>query len=90
MVVEAIRNDAEWKNGDYEQQPHAYSRMVPFIAIMVGSPEKYPTRVEADAWYERMTKGAYQRADANDRLYMMLPATTARLLTSRRLGPSCS
>ena len=72
-VVEAIRNDPEWKNGDYKQQPHGYSRIVPLIAIMVSNPvrqyEQYPTRAAADAWYERMTQGAYKHADANDRLY---------------------
>ena len=72
-VVEAIRNDPEWKNGDYEQQPHGYSRIVPLIAIMVSNPvrqyEQYPTRAAADAWYEQMTQGAYKHADANDRLY---------------------
>jgi homoserine O-acetyltransferase len=72
-VVEAIRHDPEWKNGDYEQQPHGFARMVPLIAIMVSNPvrqyEKYPTRAAADAWYERMTEGAYKRADVNDALY---------------------
>lgn len=71
-VVEAIRNDPEWKNGDYEQQPHGFSRIVPLIQIMVSSPvrqyEKYPTRAAADAWYEQMTQGAYKHVDANDRL----------------------
>lgn len=72
-VVEAIRNDPEWKNGDYERQPHGYSRIVPLIAIMVSNPvrqfENYPTRAAADAWYDRMTQGAYKHADANDKLY---------------------
>lgn len=72
-VVEAIRNDPEWKNGDYEQQPHGFSRIVPLIAIMVSNPvrqyEKYPTRAAADAWYDRMTQGAYKHADANDSLF---------------------
>jgi homoserine O-acetyltransferase len=27
VIVEAIRNDLEWKNEDYDQQPHAYSRI---------------------------------------------------------------
>ena len=72
-VVEAIRNDPEWKNGDYQQQPHGFARIVPLIAIMVGSPvrqfEKYPSRAGADAWYDRMVQGAYAHADANDSLY---------------------
>lgn len=72
-IVEMIRNDPEWKNGDYQQQPHGYSRIVPLVAIMVSNPvrqfEKYPTRAAADAWYDLMIQGAYQHADANDRLY---------------------
>ncbi len=73
MIVEAIRNDPEWKNGDYQQQPHMYSRLVPIIAMMVGNPanqyKRYPTRAGADAWYDRMTTLSYQHADTNDRLY---------------------
>lgn len=73
MVVEAIRNDPEWKNGDYEQQPRASLRVIPVIAMMVGSPvrqyEQYPTREAADAWYEQILQRAYTLRDANDRLY---------------------
>ena len=72
-IVEAIRNDPEWKNGDYSQQPHGYSRIVPLVLIMVSNPvrqyEQYPTRAAADAWYDRVTQRAYEHADANDRLY---------------------
>jgi homoserine O-acetyltransferase len=75
IVTEAIRNDPEWKNGDYEQRPHGFSRIVPLIVMMTGNPvrqfEKYPTRAAADAWYESLTKFAYERVDSdpNDRLY---------------------
>ena len=33
MIVEAIRSDPEWKNGNYEQQPHAYGRMAPLVQL---------------------------------------------------------
>src|SRR5580693_1796557 len=73
MIVEAIRNDPEWKNGDYQQQPHIYSRLVPIIAIMVGNPtnqyKTHPTRAAADAWYQEMAAKSYQHADTNNRLY---------------------
>jgi hypothetical protein len=73
MVIEAIRNDPEWQNGDYERQPHGSARMAPLVAMMVGSPvrqyEKYPTRVAADAWYEQIVQQAYTQRDTNDRLY---------------------
>jgi homoserine O-acetyltransferase/O-succinyltransferase len=71
-VVEAIRNDPEWKNGDYEQQPHAYSRIAPLVPMMTTNPvrqfEKYPTRAAADEWYERIIQYAEHR-DANNALY---------------------
>jgi len=67
-VVEAIRNDPEWKNGDYEQQPHGYARIAPLNAMMVGSPsrqyEMNPTKAEADAWYEHIIQVAYAQVDA--------------------------
>ena len=73
MIVEAIRSDPEWKNGNYEQQPHAYARMAPLVQIFVRSPAKlyelYPTRAAADAWYDEMVRNAYAHTDANDRLY---------------------
>lgn len=72
MVIEAIRNDPDWKNGDYEQQPNGYARIVPLIAMMVSSPmrlyEKYPTRASADAYYDHILQIAATK-DANDRLY---------------------
>jgi homoserine O-acetyltransferase len=73
MVVEAIRNDPEWKNGDYEQQPHGYARIAPLNAMMVGNPsrqyEMHPTKAEADAWYEHIIQVAYTQVEVNDRLY---------------------
>ena len=56
IIVEAIRNDPEWKNGDYRQQPRGYTRIAPLVVIMTGNPvrqfEAYPTREAADAWYQ--------------------------------------
>ncbi len=37
LTVEAIRNDPEWHNGDYQQQPHGYSRIAPLVAVMTGN-----------------------------------------------------
>jgi homoserine O-acetyltransferase len=72
MIVEAIRNDPEWKNGDYDQQPHA-NRIAPLVRIMTGNPvrqfEEYPTKAAADAWYDSIMKRVYERGDANNALY---------------------
>jgi len=73
MISEAIRNDPEWENGDYQQQPHIYSRLVPLIVMMTGNPtnqyKAWPSRAAADAWYKRLTDLSYRHADTNDRLY---------------------
>jgi homoserine O-acetyltransferase len=68
-----IRNDPEWKNGDYQQQPHCLIRLAPLVLIMTGNParqyEKYPTRAAADKWYARTVELAGKHADANNTLY---------------------
>jgi homoserine O-acetyltransferase len=73
LVIESIRNDPEWKNGEYVQQPHGYARVAPIIQMMVRSPANlyalYPTREAVDRWYEGVVEDAYAHTDANDRLY---------------------
>lgn len=74
-VVEAIRHDPEWKNGNYEQQPELLAHILPLANIVTGNPvrqyEKYPTRATADAWYERTAKNFYEHLDTNDVLYRL-------------------
>jgi homoserine O-acetyltransferase/O-succinyltransferase len=73
MVVEMIRNDPEWKNGDYNQQPYCLIRLAPLVLIMNGNPakqyESYPTRAAADTWYDHTVERAAKHADANNVLY---------------------
>ena len=74
-VVEAIRHDPEWKNGNYERQPELLAHDLPLAAVLTGNPvrqfEKYPTRAAADAWYEQSAKTFYERLDTNDVLYRL-------------------
>jgi len=73
MIVEMIRNDPEWKNGDYQQQPHCLIRLAPLVLMMTGNPARqyanYPTRAAADKWYDRTVELAGKHADANNTLY---------------------
>jgi homoserine O-acetyltransferase len=73
MVIDSIRNDPEWKNGDYEKQPRGLVSAVYTILFMVSVPLKWqrqaPTRDEADALFDRMVADFLGRSDANDMLY---------------------
>jgi homoserine O-acetyltransferase len=72
--VEAIRNDPEWKGGDYETQPTNWARVAPLSALFTQSAVRLqrmaPTREEGDALYRQLVERA-RRGDANDRLYQI-------------------
>jgi len=72
MIMDAIRNDPEWKNGDYEQQPHGLMAAQYALTMMTSSPlqmyRQSPTREKADAAFDKAMEGA-MRKDANDTLY---------------------
>lgn len=73
MVMDAIRTDPEWNNGEYQKQPHGLVYAENVFIIMGSSPlqmqKDAPTREKADsALQERMTK-LLQTTDANDMLY---------------------
>ena len=73
MQIESIRNDPDWNNGDYAQQPWRYT-LTPFGALLTQSvvrlQETAPTREAADALYRQMVERA-RKGDANDRLYQL-------------------
>jgi homoserine O-acetyltransferase len=73
MQIESIRNDPDWANGDYEQQPWRYT-LAPsgalFIQSVVRIQDAAPTREAADALYRQMVERG-SKGDANDRLYQL-------------------
>src|SRR3954452_16862925 len=72
--VEAIRNDPDWNNGDYDQQPTHWVRVAPLSALFtqnaVRIQERGATREQADAFYRQLVENAKQ-GDANNRLYQI-------------------
>ncbi len=74
ISIEAIKNDPEWRQGDYTTNPTRFVYTAPFGGLMVQSVERLqalaPTREAADALYESMVERA-RKTDANDRLYQL-------------------
>jgi homoserine O-acetyltransferase len=72
MVIDSIRDDPEWKNGDYENPPHGLLGAQYGLAMMQSSPlqmlKQSPTRAQADAAFDKLKEGG-MRKDANDMLY---------------------
>ena len=74
VSIEAIRNDPDWNNGDYETNPTRYVLTAPFSALLIQSvvrlQEKAPTREAGDALYRTLVERA-KKGDANNRLYQV-------------------
>ncbi|HTO75206.1 MAG TPA: alpha/beta fold hydrolase [Thermoanaerobaculia bacterium] len=73
MILDAIREDPEWKNGDYETQPRGLTNAVHLLVLMLGNPVEWqkaaPTREEADRYLAAQTASRMAGQDANNFLY---------------------
>lgn len=73
LIIDTIRNDPEWKNGDYTEQPKAFRTATVFYAIATNGgtlafQKAAPTRAAADKLLDQRLKAPFN-ADANDFLY---------------------
>jgi homoserine O-acetyltransferase len=74
MVIDGIRQDPEWKNGEYASQPRAGLQIAADALLIAGSAplpmqKSYPTRAAADTYLEDQVKNEMAERDANDLLY---------------------
>jgi homoserine O-acetyltransferase len=74
MVMDAIRNDPEWKGGEYAAEPQQGLRTALDLLLIAGSAPLYmqktvPTRDAADKYLEDYFKTRITGLDANDLLY---------------------
>ena len=74
MVIDGIRQDPDWKNGDYTSEPRAALQIsTDFLLIAGGAPlhmqEDLPSRAAADNFLDASTKRITAGLDANDFLY---------------------
>jgi homoserine O-acetyltransferase len=74
MVIDGIRQDPDWKNGDYTTEPRAALQIAADFLLIAGSAplhqqEELPDRDAADRYLENSMKRIMAGLDANDFLY---------------------
>ncbi len=73
MVSDSIRNDPEWKGGEYASTPRGLTAAVYTLVFMTSVPlqwqKRAPTRETADAFFDEMVAQRLRSTDANDMLY---------------------
>jgi homoserine O-acetyltransferase len=75
MIIDAIRHDPTWKNGDYTTQPESLRTSAEMLFFMSSNPtirqREAPTREKADQQLDSFLAGTMRRSDANDVLYAL-------------------
>src|SRR5580693_3717301 len=74
MVIDGIRQDPDWKNGEYTSEPRAALQIGADFLIIAGSAplqmqKTLPTREDADKFLEQTMTRITSSLDANDLLY---------------------
>jgi homoserine O-acetyltransferase/O-succinyltransferase len=74
-LIDAIRNDPEWKGGDYSTQPPSLRTAASLIYFMGSNPilrqQQMPSLAKADEMLEAYLATAVREQDANDVLYQV-------------------
>jgi homoserine O-acetyltransferase len=73
MIMDSIRKDPEWNNGEYTTQPRGLTAAIYGLMLMGASPlqlqKQAPTRDAADALFDNQMRARLAQTDANDMLY---------------------
>ena len=73
VLSDAIRNDPEWRGGNYTQEPQSLNTAAGFLWLMSSNPvlrqKEAPTLAGADAALDAFVADYRKSADANDVLY---------------------
>lgn len=73
IVIDSIRNDPEWNNGNYQKQPRGLRTALQMMYVMSSNPVRRlaesPTLAAADEALNRYVQERLASADANDMLY---------------------
>lgn len=80
MIMDAVRNDPEWKGGEYTAPPPALKPALEFLYLMTSAPlvqhRTAPTRDAADSTIRRYVEQRFPATDANDMLYQYDASST--------------
>ena len=74
MVIDSIKGDPDWQNGEYKKQPvRGLTAAIYTLMWMVSTPlqqyKQAPTRDAADKMFDNQVRSYLNRMDANDMLY---------------------
>jgi homoserine O-acetyltransferase len=75
VLIDAIRNDPEWKGGDYGKQPQSLRLAEQMLFLMSSNPvlrqQQMPTLAASDQALDAYVSASIKTADANDLLYQL-------------------
>jgi homoserine O-acetyltransferase len=76
LIIEAIRNDPEWRQGEYQTEPAGALRTAAGLLLIAGSAPiqmqlALPTREAADQFLRTFMQREVESLDANDLLYQV-------------------
>jgi homoserine O-acetyltransferase len=75
VVIDAIRNDPQWTNGDYKSQPPSLRTAAEMLWLMGSNPmrrqKEAPARADADRVLDAYVANFVKTHDANDVLYAL-------------------
>jgi homoserine O-acetyltransferase len=75
VVIDAIRNDPAWQNGNYSSQPPSLRTAEEMLYLVGSNPvlrqDAMPTLARADAALDRSVEASMKNDDANDVLYQI-------------------
>jgi len=75
MIIDAIRTDPDWQNGNYQHQPHGLNLAAEVLFFMGSNPvqrqKESPTLQEADQKLDTVITSMTRTLDANDVLYAL-------------------